>query len=153
MAICGNAMNKKRRHKVRIASYVILERDSTILMLRRHNTGYEDGKYSFIAGHVEARESCTEAALREAREEAGIYLELGDLQVAHILHRLGPDDEVVDVFYRAQKWHGRVENREPHKCDDVRWVDWNNLPANTIGYIRHTLNQIRQGVQYSEYGW
>jgi len=144
---------KTIRHKARVASYVIPQRGHEILMLRRYNTGYEDGKYSFIAGHVEANESFTEAALREAREEAGIDLELGDMTVGHILHRMGPDDEVVDVFYLVHKWQGDIQNREPHKCDDLRWVNADNLPKNTIGYIRHALEQMRQGIPYSEYGW
>ena len=143
----------KPRHTVRVASYVMLQRDAKILMLRRYNTGYEDGKYSFIAGHVEAQESCTQAALREAREEAGIDLELGDLHVAHILHRLAPDAEIIDVFYSAPKWHGEIANREPHKCDDLRWFPMNRLPRNTIGYIRHVIEHIQRGVMYSEYGW
>ena len=52
--------------------YLILERDSEVLLLRRFQTGYEDGKYGLVAGHLEAGESAVAGIVREAREEAGI---------------------------------------------------------------------------------
>ncbi|NQY54774.1 MAG: NUDIX domain-containing protein, partial [Campylobacteraceae bacterium] len=56
------------------ASYLILIRQNKILLLRRHNTGYQDGQYSTIAGHVEEGESFSQCIIREAKEEAGITL-------------------------------------------------------------------------------
>lgn len=56
-------------------------------MARRIKTGYGDGMYSVVAGHVEAGESLTAALVREASEEAGIVLQLADLELAHTLHR------------------------------------------------------------------
>lgn len=69
------------------ASYLVLEKDNKILLLRRFNTGYEDGNYSFIAGHLENDESLTQCIIREAKEEAGITLKEEDLKVEYILHR------------------------------------------------------------------
>ena len=67
---------KKIRHTIIPAVYLILERDNKILMLRRFNTGYCDGQYSLVAGHVDAGESVTTTMIREAREEANIVVEL-----------------------------------------------------------------------------
>jgi 8-oxo-dGTP diphosphatase len=58
------------------AVYLILRRDSQVLLLKRANTGYQDGKYSLIAGHLEGDELATEATAREAKEEAGISVTL-----------------------------------------------------------------------------
>jgi len=138
------------------ASYLILEEDDKVLLLRRYNTGYEDGNYSFIAGHVEAGESFTQCIIREAYEEAGIILHPDDLEVVHVMHRnsgQNQKNERIDVFFSAGKWTGSIENREPHKCDDLSWFNMNELPLNTIPYIKESLGKIRKRVTYSEQGW
>ena len=35
-----------------VAAHLLLDKDVRILMLRRYNTGYEDGNYSVDVGHV-----------------------------------------------------------------------------------------------------
>src|SRR4051812_27606999 len=60
--------------KMVVAVHLFLLRDDQVLLLRRQNTGYEDGNYSVIAGHVEGGEEIKAAMIREAREEAGITL-------------------------------------------------------------------------------
>ena len=42
------------------------------------------------------------------------------------------NNERIDTFFVAQKWEGDIENKEPHKCDDLSWHDLNNLPENII---------------------
>lgn len=81
----------------RSAAYLILQRENEILMLRRFNTGYKDGHYSFIAGHVEQNESVLETIMREAREEAGVIVTSKNLRFAHISHRHS-DDGLVYYF-------------------------------------------------------
>lgn len=136
------------------ASYLLPVCKDQVLLLRRFNTGYEDGKYSLIAGHVEKRESFTACVVREAREEAGITVHPNDLFVAHVMHRnAGKDNERVDVFFVTTKWTGEIVNKEMHKCDDLSWHQFNNLPENTIDYIKYAITNITQENQYSEYGW
>ena len=123
-----------------------------MLLLRRFNTGWGDGQYGVPAGHVEAGESVTKAAIREAREEVGIRLEPEALQVVHVMHRRS-DDERVDFFLLVKAWTGRISNREPHKCDDLAWYSLTSLPSNTIPYVRQALENYRNRVPFSEFGW
>jgi ADP-ribose pyrophosphatase YjhB (NUDIX family) len=128
----------------------------TILLGRRCNTGYEDGKYSLPAGHVESNETFTECIIREAKEEIGVKLQLGDIKVAHLMHRdsgTTENNERVDVFFVAKAWGGEVSNKEPEKCDDLQWFSINSLPENTISYIKEAINNIKNNIFYSEYGW
>jgi 8-oxo-dGTP pyrophosphatase MutT (NUDIX family) len=147
---------KNTRHKIVPSSYLTLFKDNKILLLRRCSTGYEDGNYSMIAGHVDPKETFTQTIIREAREEAGIGLQPKDLKVVHVMHRYSgtaENNERVDVFFIAEKWSGQIQNREPHKCDDLSWFDLDNIPENVIPYIKQAISKIRDEVYYSEHGW
>lgn len=125
-------------------------------MARRFNTGYEDGNYSVVAGHVEEHETVLEAARREAKEEVGILIELEAFQFVHVMHRRRekvhlPDR--VDFFVSAYEWEGELRNIEPNKCDELRWVDRDQLPSNTIPYVRAALSAVQTEKPITEYGW
>jgi len=141
----------KERHKIIPASYLVLIENNKILLQRRFNTGYEDGKYSVVAGHVDKGETFTGAIIREVKEEAGIILQAEDLRVVHIMNRNIQDNERIDVFFVAEKWTGNIENKEPNKCDDLSWFDLNDMPDNVILYIKEAVNCIRNKVIYSEF--
>ena len=126
-------MPEPRLPSMFVAAYLLLVRDGQILLLRRYNTGHEDGNYGVIAGHVERDERVTTALIREAAEEAGIQLAEADLQCVHVMQRKGRDGRVyADFFFRAAHWEGHVHNREPAKCDDLRWFPLTALPSNTM---------------------
>ncbi len=146
----------KERNKNIPASYLVLIKDNKILLLRRFNTGYEDGNYSLIAGHVDKGETFTQCVVREAEEEAGVILKPENLKVAHVMHRdsgLAEDNERIDVFFTAENWDGEIKNKEPNKCDDLSWFDFNNLPSNIIPYVKQAIDCIKNKVFYSEHGW
>ena len=135
-----------------ISVYILFVREEEILLLRRRNTGYEDGNYSLVAGHVEDGESVTCAALREAGEEAGVSIEPSDLVLKTTMHRR-QTDERVDFFFEPKHWQGESVNTEPDKCDDLQWFPLNALPENTIPYIRQAIECYQKGIFYSEFGW
>jgi len=145
-----------QRHTNIPASYLFLIRDNEILLLRRYNTGYEDGNYSVIAGHVDKGESFTEAIIREAKEEANITLKKDDLKVVHIMHRNSKttkNNERIDTFFVAENWSGELKNVEPNKCDDLSWFEIDKLPQNIIPYIKQAIEESLDNNFYSEHGW
>ena len=143
-------------HSIVPASYLIFEKKGKILLIRRFQTGYCDGQYSLVAGHVEAGETFTEAAMREAKEEAGVDISPEDVEVVYMLHRDSLQEknrERADVFFRIRNWEGELHNMEPHKCDQFLWCPWEELPTETIPYIAFVLQKILEGKYYGEYGW
>jgi 8-oxo-dGTP diphosphatase len=152
----SNKTYSQERHQNIPASYLVLMKDNKVLLLRRFNTGYEDGNYSMVAGHVDQGENFTQCIIREAEEEAGIFLKPGGLEVVHVMHRnsrTAENNERVDVFFVARSWQGEPQNKEPHKCDDLSWFELDNLPDNIIPYIRQALENIKNRIFYSEHGW
>lgn len=127
-------------------------RGDEILLLRRRNTGYEDGNYSMIAGHLDGGEPVKDAMIREAREEVGVEIDAVDLDVAHVMHRRS-SDERIDFFLTAMHWRGEPVNREPHKCSELRWCRLDDLPHNTIPYVRQAIQNVRHGIAFDSYGW
>jgi 8-oxo-dGTP pyrophosphatase MutT (NUDIX family) len=142
----------QRRFKLVSAVHLFLIRDGRVLLLRRFNTGYEDGSYSVIAGHLNGDEEVKSAAIREAREEAGIEIQPQDLDVVGVMHRRS-DDERIDFFLAASRWSGQIANREPGKCDQLAWFDLDDLPENVIPYVHRALQNYRQGRWFDSYGW
>jgi 8-oxo-dGTP diphosphatase len=140
-----------RSHFV-VAVHLFFLRDDGVLLLRRFNTGWEDGNYSVPAGHVEAGETVTEAAVREAHEEIGVSVKPHQVRVVHVMNRKS-DDERIDFFLRVENWTGDIVNKEPDKCDDLQWYPVTSLPSNIIPYVRQGLENSQNGILYSEFGW
>ena len=148
----------KERFKLTPASYLVLIKDGKILLSKRFNTGYEDGNYSLVAGHLDGQETFRQAMTREALEEAGIIVNPEDLRVVHVMHRQSTFHDAnlrerVDVFTTTEKWSGEPKIMEPHKCDDMNWFSFDELPKNIIPYVKQALEHIRDGVFYSEHGF
>ena len=135
--------------KAKVAVHLFLTNHcGEMLMLRRFNTGFKDGEYGLVAGHVEDGESLKGAMMREASEEAGITLSPDKLEVVGVVPSLFND--YVYFFLSADGWYGDVRNMEPEKCDDMRWFRPTKLPENTVSYIRQAIENYLDGKWFSE---
>lgn len=146
-------MQPKEKFRPYAAAYLILQQDGAVLLSRRANTGYRDGWYSLVAGHLEGGETAEQCIVREAREEAGIELQPEDVEVRHVMHRLAPDREYFDLFLTADKWQGEIINMEPDKCSELAWHRVSELPDDVIPEVRQAIEFIAAGNHYSEIGW
>ncbi len=140
------------RAKFAVTVHLFFFRGDQILLIRRFNTGYADGQYSVPAGHLDGGETVIAAAAREALEEVGVHIDPQEMEFSSVMHRLD-GDERVDFFLRIHNWTGEPVNAEPEKCDEILWVDINNLPDNTIPYIRQALQNHLFGTRFDEFGW
>jgi len=141
------------RFTLRAAVYLILFKDGKTLLSRRYKTGWMDGKYSLIAGHLDGNETVFDTMIREAFEEAGIKVAKKDLKPIKVLHRNSGDQEYMDFFFLAEKWEGEPSIKEPDKCDDMSWFPINKLPKNTLPYIKNVIENYKDGVAFIESGW
>lgn len=132
--------------------HLLFIREDQILLARRFNTGYRDGEYSVPAGHLDGNETVIAAGIREAKEEIGVDIEVDDMTFSSVMHRI-EGDERVDFFVHVHKWSGEIVNAEPDKCDDLRWVNMDELPDNIIPYVARAIRNHLKGVRFDEFGW
>jgi 8-oxo-dGTP diphosphatase len=149
--IGGTAMIAQR-FKMVSAVHLFLIQSDKILLLRRFQTGYEDGMYSVVAGHLEGNEEIVAAMAREAQEEVSIHIQPEHLKIVGVMHRKEMDERI-DFFLVADTWEGEIVNAEPAKCDDVAWFDLDKLPSNTVPYVRRAIENYREGVWFDSVGW
>lgn len=102
------------------------------LVLRRRESAYDAlliGRgtpriWTLPKGHVEARESHEQAALREVREETGcwgeIVTKLNDISYWFYLNHLKHNKSV--TFYLMRYLSGDTANHD-HEVDEARWFD------------------------------
>ena len=141
------------RFKVVVIVHLILIDDGKILLQRRCNTGYEDGNYSIVAGHVDGNESVVKAMQREAFEEVGIKIKEEDLEIVHVMHRKEPDRESIDYFFTCKNYDGNISIMEKDKCDELKFYKLDELPENMIPYVRKGIEYYIENKQFSIYGW
>ena len=144
----------KERYQSKVAISLILTRTTNqgkeILVQRRCNTGYMDGKYEIsCSGHLEKGESLSRAIIREAKEELGIDIQKNDLQFAFINHSY--KEEYIHIYFTVRKFTGKPQIMEKDKCDDLRWFNINNLPDNMIERIRCAIEDMEKGIKYADY--
>lgn len=140
------------RFRLRSAVYLILIQDGKVLLSKRKNTGWEDGNYTLVSGHLERGESVINAMVREAKEEAGINVLPGDLEVKVVMHRKA-NYEYIDFFLSVKKWEGEIVNTEPDKCEELKWFELDKLPENMIPSMRIGLENYQKGIFFSEAGF
>jgi ADP-ribose pyrophosphatase YjhB (NUDIX family) len=86
---------------------LILKRGSEVFLIRRFNTGSEDGLYGCAGVGVDAHESVTQAIIREAYEELGIVFSREHLKVVHIVQRrTAQGQEMIGFFFETCEWQG-----------------------------------------------
>jgi 8-oxo-dGTP diphosphatase len=136
------------------AAYVYLLRDDgagrEVLLQLRQGTGFRDGHWAAAAaGHVEADESAHAAACREAVEEVGVRIDVGDLEPLTAMHRTqgnhDPIDERVDFFFCCRRWSGEPRLVEETKAADLRWFPLGGLPEPVVPHERYVLDGLRAG--------
>ncbi len=138
------------------ASYVVLRRPGTgtdapdeVLLQLRSGTGYNDGHWGLLAGHVDPGESVHEAAVREAGEEAGVVVDpeaLRPLTTIHRFERGGPQvEQRIDVFFEVTRWTGEAALVEPDKAAAMGWYPLDALPDPAVPHERVVLDLLAAG--------
>ncbi|MFS8562887.1 MAG: NUDIX hydrolase [Rhabdochlamydiaceae bacterium] len=144
--------NSPKRTGASVNAFLILRQNNQVLFHLRKNTGYSDGMWGVISGHVEDGEAATAGMIREAKEEIGITISPADLRIVHVVHRKTARFNI-DIFFDCNTWKGEITNMEPNKCEKLAFFSLDALPENTILANKRAFQHISEGTFYSELGW
>jgi 8-oxo-dGTP diphosphatase len=145
---------QKERFKLIPAVVLLFKSDKGILLQKRKNTGWNDGKWALPGGGVDGSETIVHAAIREAKEELGITLKKDAIKVVHVLHKRNKDGtESMNFFLEITQWEGEPCNLEPERCETIQWFESNNIPENSVDFLPTILKRIQNKVIYGEWGW
>jgi mutator protein MutT len=126
------------------------EKATKILLSRRQNTGYEDGKWDIAGGgHVDEGESAASAVIRECGEELGIDVKIEDVSFIHLSHRFS-NRAYYDIYFIVMKYNGSPMIMEPDKCSELKWFDIDNLPEDIIECRKLVIQEYKNKNYYSE---
>lgn len=146
------------RFSVVPAAYLVLTREgpsgTEVLLQLRGATGYMEGWWACAAaGHVEAGEAADVAVCREAAEELGLTIEVGQVSLAAVLQRGcvlgGPVEQRLDLFFTAANVVGEPVITELDKAVDLRWWPLSDLPERTVPHERQVLEHLRDPAAYA----
>ena len=131
----------------------IIKGDS-VLLGRRANTGWMDGRLCPPGGHIEPGESPTDAVLREAMEELGTQLRKEDVEFLCVAARNTSPNQYVAYEFAIKDKDIQISNTEPNKCSELVWVDLHALPEDIVPDFRSVIEQsIVGGKNYLELGF
>ena len=125
-----------------------------ILLQRRQNTGFGDGKYDLsCSGHVEKHEAMSDTVLRESLEELGISIKKAHLRLFTLIHKRDGDLTYYNGYFVCDKFDGEPRICESEKCSALEWFDIDNLPEDLLEDRRLAVKAYLEGENYIEYGW
>ena len=86
--------------------------------------------------------------IREAKEELGISLKRENLKIVHIMHHY--TGKRMNFILETEKSDLEPKIMEVDKCEELKWVEINNLPENTIEKVKIIIGYIEKGELYSK---
>ena len=125
-----------------------IDNNKHILLMKRKNTGSDDGMYELPGGHLEANEDLYEAMIREVKEEILIDLKKEDIKLIYLLHHY--TGERLNFIFSSSIKNLEPKIGEPNKCEELIWVNINKLPNQTTKKVKLIIKDIINKISYNK---
>lgn len=120
---------------------VILIQDKKVLLGLRQGSHGSDS-WGMPGGHLEWRESFFDCAKRETKEELGVSIKCLDKPFFVTNDYFDKEDRhYITIFVVAKIQEGKIQNREPHKCLEWKWFNYEKLPQNLFLPVKNLIEQ------------
>ena len=124
---------------------VILNKNKQVLLMKRGKACKSKiGWWSIPGGGVEFFEKIEDAIKREVKEELGVEIEIiKQLSLTEYLNK-EEHQHWVSPQYLCRIIKGVIENREPDKCEEIRWFDIDKLPDKLVFPAVNALDALKK---------
>jgi ADP-ribose pyrophosphatase YjhB (NUDIX family) len=130
--------------QLKVGAAVLIEKDGCLLLLRRNNEPWK-GCWNLPAGYVEADENPIDAAAREAKEETGLNVEIGELEKVYYFDD-DPRGNGIVFVYLVKHVKGFLKRND--ESSSARYFSWQDVPENLAkGGHNQAINEWRLRAQ------
>ena len=133
------------------AVYMIIKNEKKeVLFQRRCGSKLWPNFLGLPAGHLDEGENAIDALIREAKEELDIDITSDDIEDAFVVNRINKNlKPYYDVYFVMSDYKGKLKINEPNKCQELKWINLENLPEDVINFERVALDSYRNGIRFS----
>ena len=119
---------------------IIIKKDKKILLGRRISS-HGKNSWQFPGGHIEFNEDIYLCCKREVFEETGVRIKnIERIDFTNDVF-LKENKHYITLFFLAEYDYGKLEIKEPTKCDSWNWFDCDKLPNPLFLPILNLLKQ------------
>lgn len=115
-------------------------KDHYLVLYRNNDVEYRPNCWSLPAGRIEVGETPTQAAVRELKEETGLYAHENSLFLLGTMYRK-PDvnfpDVWIDFLFVAMLTKGEPCNAEPHLHSQIEFKSIDDLTHHGCNFMPH----------------
>lgn len=120
--------NNRKKTLITKSKLIVVHPDTKeILVLVKSENG--NRKFSFLGGNVKKKESHKEGLLREVFEEGNIQLTKKDVVFLRAKIDLDKKTNTITYYFATDKKVEDYRLNEPHKFEDIIWVNYNEAIA------------------------
>jgi 8-oxo-dGTP diphosphatase len=134
---------------IKIGCEAYIRRNNKILLGKRGNV-YGSGTWALPGGHLEYLERADQCLARELDEEMGIEVDTSEFKLLAICDDLQPENNIhyIHITYTVDIGDLEPQLLEPDACEEWRWFDVNDFPANIFPPHKKIFETIHHGEPY-----
>ena len=121
----------------------------------KHKSG--GGQWGLVGGTQTIGELMEETLKRELFEEIGLSVSVDDIKWNNFFQCIATENVHFDHHgFVVEKWSGEIVNKEPNKCDELKWFAEDELPldnffvskGNLVNYLKQSKYSLDTNFDY-----